>query len=182
MAQTVDCATPEYRWTKTLRWCHNGRDGVSNHQSHHCLLERLFKRRSKKTSKFRVIGLCAGNSSVTGEIPAQMASNADYCFHYVTSSWVSRFQVNWSATLAHKSPHVANAKVNGSSNSTQPIVLDKIIISSTQKSNGNIVKSKCKLTLFPIHIITWWTLCTSYLKRHICIYIYIYIYALIHQM
>ena len=35
------------------------------------------KRRSKKTPKLRVTGLCAGNSPVTGEFPAQMASNAE---------------------------------------------------------------------------------------------------------
>ena len=46
----------------TLRWRHNGCDSVSNHQPHHCLLNRLFRRRSKKTSKLRVTGLCAGNS------------------------------------------------------------------------------------------------------------------------
>ena len=34
-------------------------------------------RKSKKTSKLRVTGLCAGNSPVTGEFPAQRASNAD---------------------------------------------------------------------------------------------------------
>ena len=39
-------------------------------------LNRLFRRRSKKTSKLRVTGLCAGNSPGTGELPAQMASNA----------------------------------------------------------------------------------------------------------
>ena len=61
----------------TLPWRHNGRDGVSNHQPHHCLLNGLFRRRSKKTSKLRVTGLCAGNSPVTGEFPAQMASNAE---------------------------------------------------------------------------------------------------------
>ena len=55
---------------------HNGQDAVSNHQPHDCLLNRLFGRRSKKTSKLRVIGLCVGNSSVTGEFPAQRASNA----------------------------------------------------------------------------------------------------------
>ena len=33
-------------------------------------------RRSTKTSKFRVTGLCAGNSPGTGEFPVQMASNA----------------------------------------------------------------------------------------------------------
>ena len=45
-----------------LHWCHNDHDGVSNHQPHGCLLNRLFKRRSKKTSKLRVTGLCVGNS------------------------------------------------------------------------------------------------------------------------
>ena len=35
------------------------------------------RRRSKKTSKLRVIGLCEGNSPVTGEFPAQRASNAE---------------------------------------------------------------------------------------------------------
>ena len=49
----------------TLQWRHNGRDGVSNHQPLDCLLERLFRRRSKKTSKFRVTGLLAWNSPVT---------------------------------------------------------------------------------------------------------------------
>ena len=46
-----------------LLWRHNGHDGVSNHQPYDCLLNRLFRRRSKKTSKLRVTGLCAGNSS-----------------------------------------------------------------------------------------------------------------------
>ena len=46
----------------TLQWRRNGRDSVSNHQPHDCLLNRLFRRRSKKTSKLRVTGLCAGNS------------------------------------------------------------------------------------------------------------------------
>ena len=60
-----------------LQWRHNGRDGVSNLQPHGCLLNRLFRRRSKKTSKLRVTGLCAGNSPGTGEFPAQMASYAE---------------------------------------------------------------------------------------------------------
>ena len=61
----------------SLQWCHNGHDGISNHQPQDCLLNCLFKRRSKKTSKFRVTGLCAGNSPVIGEFPAQMANNAE---------------------------------------------------------------------------------------------------------
>ena len=59
----------------TLQWRYNGRDGVSNHQPHDCLFNRLIRRTSKKTSKFHVTGFCAGNSPVTGEFPAQRASN-----------------------------------------------------------------------------------------------------------
>ena len=44
----------------TLQWRHNGYDGVSNHQPHDCLLNRLFRRRSQKTSELRVTGLCVG--------------------------------------------------------------------------------------------------------------------------
>ena len=45
-----------------LQWRHNDHDRVSNHQPHGCLLNRLFRRISKKTSKLRVTGLCVGNS------------------------------------------------------------------------------------------------------------------------
>ena len=60
-----DLLFPEIRpfWKKkTLQWRHNERDGVSNHQPHDCLLNRLFGRGSKLTSKLRVTGLCVGNS------------------------------------------------------------------------------------------------------------------------
>ena len=58
-------------------WRHNGRGSVSNHKPHDCLLNRLYRRTSKKTSKLRVTGLCEGNSPGTGEFPAQMANNAE---------------------------------------------------------------------------------------------------------
>ena len=61
----------------TLHWRNNEREGVSNHQSHDCLLNCLFKLISKKISKLRVNGLCAGNSPVTGEFHAQRASNVE---------------------------------------------------------------------------------------------------------
>ena len=69
-----------------LQWLHNERNAISNHQPFHCLLSRLFRGRSKKTSKLHITGLCAGNSPVTGEFPAQMASNAEnvsiwWCHH-----------------------------------------------------------------------------------------------------
>ena len=45
---------------KSLQWRHDGRDGVSNHQAHDYLLNRLFGHISKKTLKLRVTGLCEG--------------------------------------------------------------------------------------------------------------------------
>ena len=60
-----------------LQWRHNEPDNVSNHRRLDCLLNRLFRLRSKETSKLRVTGLCAGNSPVIGEFPAQRASNAE---------------------------------------------------------------------------------------------------------
>ena len=59
------------------QWLHNEQDSVSNHQPHECLLNRLFGRISKKTSKICVTGLCAGNSPATGEFPAQRTSNTE---------------------------------------------------------------------------------------------------------
>ena len=58
------------RWVKKLQWRHNGRDSISNDRRLGCLLKRLFMRRSKKTSKVRVTGLCEGNCPVTGGFPA----------------------------------------------------------------------------------------------------------------
>ena len=60
-----------------LQWRHNGRDGVSNHQPHDCLLNRLFRHRSKKAWKLCATGLCEGNSPVTGEFPTQRANDAE---------------------------------------------------------------------------------------------------------
>ena len=75
----------------SLKWRHNGRDGVSNHQPHDCLLNRLFRCKSKKTSKLRVTGLCVGNSPVTGEFPSQRASNAEN-----VSIWWRHHGYQWS--------------------------------------------------------------------------------------
>ena len=79
-----------------IQWRHNWQHGVSNHQPYDCLLNRLFRRRSKKTSKLRVTGLCEGNSPVTGEFPAQRDSTAQMFpfVHHV--KWVS---VKWVCSL-----------------------------------------------------------------------------------
>ena len=75
--RAIKCAREDVACLLSLQWRQNERDSVSNHQSHDCLPNRLFRRRSKKTSKLRVTGLCVGNSPATGEFPAQMASNAE---------------------------------------------------------------------------------------------------------
>ena len=66
-----------YRRDQSLQWRHNERDVVSNHQPFDCLLNRLFGRKSKETSKVRVTGLCTDISPITGEFPAQRASNTE---------------------------------------------------------------------------------------------------------
>ena len=88
-----------YAFFKTLRCRHNERDGVSNHQPHDCLPNRLFRRRSKETSKLRVTGTCVGNSPVTDVFPAQRASNAknvsiwssSWRHHENMASWAKKF-------------------------------------------------------------------------------------------
>ena len=82
---------------KALHWRHNEPDCVSNHQPHDCLLNRLFRRWSKKTSKLRVTGLCAGNSPGTGEFPAQMVSNAEN----VSIWWRHHGMLMFSLSLAY---------------------------------------------------------------------------------
>ena len=71
------CVHNSLRTPNRLQWRHNGCDSVSNHQPHDCLLSRLFRRRSKNSSKLRVTGLCVVSSPVTGEFPTQMASKAE---------------------------------------------------------------------------------------------------------
>ena len=71
-----------------LRWRHNDHAGVSNHQPHGCLLNRLFRRKSKKTSKLRVTGLCAGNSPGDRWISRTNGQLRGKCFHLMTSSCV----------------------------------------------------------------------------------------------
>ena len=78
-----------------LQWCHNERDDVSNHQLHNCLLKRVFSRRSKKTSKLRVTGLCEWNSPVPGEFPAQGASNAKKNFIWWRHHGILKFKRVW---------------------------------------------------------------------------------------
>ena len=90
--------------TLSLQWLHDGPDVVSNHQPHDCLLNRIFRRGSKKTSKLAVTGLCAGNLPVTGAFPAQMTSRAEIfpfddviLYQYDIGHQLSSFYVEYKA-------------------------------------------------------------------------------------
>ena len=97
-----------------LQWRHNGRDSVSNHRPHYCFPNRLIRRRSKKTSKPRVTGHCAGNSPGTSEFPAQMASNAENVsiwlrHHAIYNNWIFTDQ---SQTLTSRHLSVISRTLN----------------------------------------------------------------------
>ena len=69
-------------------------------------LNRLFRHRSKKTSKLCVTGPCEGNSVVTGEFPAQRARNAemfpfnDVIMYICNNPWWRHQMETFSALLA----------------------------------------------------------------------------------
>ena len=77
---------------ETLQWRHKGHHGVANHRCLECLLNRRFRRRSRKTSKLCVTCLCEGNSPGAG--------NADN----VSIWWRHHELDNCSATKRHQRP------------------------------------------------------------------------------
>ena len=80
----------------SLQRRHNGRHGVSNHRRFGCLLNHMFRRGSKKTSKLCVTGLCEGNLSVTGGYPSR-----GKCFHLMTSSISNNHFYGYRMTLKY---------------------------------------------------------------------------------
>ena len=101
----VHCIVPfellEIEWTMCYRYNDVTMSAMGSQITsvsiEYCLLNRLFRRKSKKTSKLCVTGLCGGNSPVTGEFPAQWASDAEnvsmWCRHHVyapnTKLWIT---------------------------------------------------------------------------------------------
>ena len=136
----------------SLQWCHNGRYGVSNHQPHDCLLNRLFRHRSKKTSKLRVTGLCARNSPVTGEFPAQMARNAEN----VSISWRHHVLPVWSMVSLAYAGHVkqtrGSTQLLGTTSTEQsnPDIIGAVttLNSSPQRQNGRLFADDIFICIF----------------------------------
>ena len=101
--------------TKTLYWAR----WRLKSQALDYLLNRLFRRRSKKASKLRVTGLCEGKSPVTGEFPAQRASIAEnasiWWRHHQYFCWNLGGHMavihNWATTSATTSQTTDNSTV-----------------------------------------------------------------------
>ena len=73
------------RTISPLRWRHNDHDGVSNHQPHGCLLNRLFRRRSKKHQSSASLAFVWGIHRDRW-IPRTTGQLRGKCFHLMTSS------------------------------------------------------------------------------------------------
>ena len=82
-----------HRVPPTLQWSHNDRDGILNHRRLDSVLTRLCRRSSKETSKLRVTGHCEENSLMTGEFPAQRASNAENIYMWWRHNACSNFSL-----------------------------------------------------------------------------------------
>ena len=80
--------TEEQDSVTPLLWRHNERDGASKHRRLNCLLNRFFRRRSKKTSKLHITGFLWGESTGHRWIPLTKCQLRGKCFHLMTSSWL----------------------------------------------------------------------------------------------
>ena len=141
----------------TLQWHHDERYGVLNHQPHDCLLNRLFSRRSEKSPKLPVTGLCEGNSPVTGEFPTQRASNAEN-----VSIWWRNHDLETSVFWAHLEEHqdTIHSKCTSGIAQTSPAYLNpslqmwRVVNTLRPRQNGRhfaddifkciFLESKCK--------------------------------------
>ena len=86
LTQVVEILPHVRQGPTSLHWRHNEYVGVSNHQPQGCLLNRLLRRGSKKTSKLRVTGVW---------IPRTNGQLRGKCFHLMTSSSRATYSISW---------------------------------------------------------------------------------------
>ena len=105
---------------RSLQWRHNGHDGVSNHHPHGRLLNRLFRRRSKKTSRVRVSGLCVGsspgpvNSPHKGPVTRKFFPFEDVFMSYTCwnlNAYITGGQCGWECNV--KTTSIVQVQING---------------------------------------------------------------------
>ena len=93
---------------------------------------RLFSPRSKKTSKLRVTGFCVGNSPVTGEFPAQRASNAENVsvwWRHNALNVLGKRNYYWTSSFA--SSAIVRQEIKRQEIVRQEIIYDRIFQSTT---------------------------------------------------
>ena len=78
----------------TLQWRHNGRDSVSNHQPHECLLNRLIRRRKHQSSASLAFVRGIHRGPVTRPVTRKMFS-----FDDVIMKQLETFAVQWRISL-----------------------------------------------------------------------------------
>ena len=88
------CMTTDMYIVFQLQLRHNERDGVSNHQPHYCLLNRIYKARIKEKNKAQRHWPLCGEFPGDGEFPVTVnspnkGSITRKCYHLMTSSCVS---------------------------------------------------------------------------------------------
>ena len=92
-------------------WIHDSHVIMSAMASQITSLNRLFGRRSKKTSKLCITGLHEWNSPVTGEFPAQRASDAENVSIWWRHIGSFNRTSNWVITHSWRRAHVENRVV-----------------------------------------------------------------------
>ena len=129
----------------TLRWRHNGRDGVSNHQPHDGLLNPLFIRRSKKISKLCVTGLCVGNSSVNAPQKWPVTRKM-FPFHHDIMTDVDRSATSWFLCCRWVS-HKEHSIYSVLSDKTQQYAMCYLVVTIFHAQPKDAHQAKVSLTL-----------------------------------
>ena len=86
-----------YEWRSHIQWRHNERDGVSNHRPLDCLLNRLFRRRSKKLQSSTSLTFVWGihrwpvNSAHNGQVTRKMFPFDDVIMVLLKRRWVRQY-------------------------------------------------------------------------------------------
>ena len=89
----------QYHIYIALQWHNNERDGISNHQPHECLLNRLFRNIKENIKAPRHWPLCG---ELIGDqwIPCTKGQQHRKCFHLMTPSW--KTQSDHNANFVHE--------------------------------------------------------------------------------
>ena len=153
----------------------------SNHQTHGCLLNRLYRRRSKRTSKLHVTALCEGNSKVAGEFTALRASNAEnvpiWWRHYEMMGEFMQYMF-WNTSVRlqnlpwYKTGLVSRQVLHHLSKLQNWICHKTGQYKTCIESNTKMVYIYTNIYInINIH---------TYINIYVCVYIYIYVYIYIH--